>query len=106
MKGWSRIIDKPGIIQSDNGGEFNNDLMKDFLKHQGIEYVRGSPYHSQSQGTVDGFNRTVQNFHYLAKNIHEDEFDLNDFINDLCMHYNNWRHTTTKHNPRRIIESR
>ena len=45
--------------------------MKDFLKHKGIEYVRGSPYHPQCQGTVEGFNRTVQNFLYRAKYIHE-----------------------------------
>ena len=55
------------MIQSDNGGEFNNDLMKDFLLHQVIKYVRCSPYHPQSQGAVEVFNRTVQNFLYLAK---------------------------------------
>ena len=106
LKGWLRITGKPGMIQSDNRGEFNNDLIKDFLKHQGIEYVRGSPYHSQSQGAVEGFNRTVQNFLYLAKDMHKDEFDLNDSIYDFCMHYNNRKHTTTKHKPQRIFESR
>ena len=106
LKEWLRITGKPGMIQSDNGGEFNNDLIKDFLKHQGIEYVRGSPYHPQSQGSVEGFNRTVQNFLYLAKDMHKDEFDLNDSIYDFCMHKNNRKHTTTKHKPQRIFESR
>ena len=106
LKGWLRITGMPGMIQSDNGGEFNNDLIKDFLKHQGIEYVRGSPYHAQSQGAVEGSNRTVQNFLYLAKDMHKDEFDLNDSIYDFCLHYNNRKHTTTKHKPQRIFESR
>ena len=93
------------MIQSDNGGELNNDLMKDFLKHQGIENVSSSPYHPQSQGAIEGFNRIMQNFLYLAKDIHGDEFDLNDSIFDFCIHYSNRKHTNTKHKPQRIIES-
>ena len=31
-----------------------------------IEYIRGSPYHSQNQGVVEGFNRTIQNFLYFS----------------------------------------
>ena len=86
LKGWLRITGKPGMIQSDNGGKFNNDLMKDFLKHQGVENVRGYPYHPQSQGAVEGFNGTVRNFLYLAKDMHKDEFDLNDSMCGFCLH--------------------
>ena len=50
------------MIQSDNGGEFNNELIKDFLKHQGIEYVRGSPYHPQSLEAVMGLIELCKNF--------------------------------------------
>ena len=32
------------------------------LKNHKIEYIRGSPYHPQSQGAVEGVNRTIQNF--------------------------------------------
>ena len=38
--------------------------------------------------------------------MHKDEFDLNDSIYDFCMHYKNRKHTTTKHKPKRIFESR
>ena len=47
-----------------------------FLKNQKIEYIRGSPYHPQSQGAVEGFNRTKQNFLYLSKDMNLDEFNL------------------------------
>ena len=40
-----------------------------------IEYTRGSPYHSQSQGVVERFNRNIQNFLYLSKDINLDEFN-------------------------------
>ena len=51
-----KITGKPTILQSDNDGEFNNELLKNFLEHNNIQYVRGSPYHPQSQGAVESFN--------------------------------------------------
>ena len=49
--------------------------MKVFLKNQKIEYIRSSPYHPQSQGAVEGFNRTIQNFLYFSKDMNIDGFD-------------------------------
>ena len=43
---------------------------------QGIDHIRGSPYHPQSQGAVEAFNKIIQNFLYLAKDMNEDNFDL------------------------------
>ena len=45
FKEFLKLIGKPDILQSDNGGEYNNEEMKVFLKNQKIEYIRGSPYH-------------------------------------------------------------
>ena len=47
---------------------------------QGIDHIRGSPYHPQSQGAVEAFNKTIQNFLYLAKNMNEDNFDLEESV--------------------------
>ena len=52
FKEFLKLIGKPDILQTDNGGEFNNEEMKVFLKNQKIEYIRGSPYHPQSQGAL------------------------------------------------------
>ena len=46
--------------------------MKVFLKNQNIEYIRDSSYHPQNQGAVEGFNRTIQNFLYLSKDMNLD----------------------------------
>ena len=60
--------------------------MKVFLINQNIEYIKGSPYHSQSQGAVEGFNRTIKkNFFYLSKNMNLDEFNKNfQYMISLC----------------------
>ena len=68
----SKFIIKPNILQIINGGEFNNEEMKVFLKNQTNEYIRDSPYHFQCQGAVQRFNRIIQNFYYLYKDMNLD----------------------------------
>ena len=80
------LIGKLDILQTDNGWVFNNEEMKVILKNQKIEYIKGSPYHPQSQETVEGFNRTRQNFLYLSKDMNLDEFNLKNSVNDFCMY--------------------
>ena len=87
FKEFLKLIGKPDTLQTDNGGEFNNEEMKVFFKNQKIEYIRGSSYHPQSQGTVEGFNRTIQNFPYLSKDMNLDEFNLKNSVYDFCMYY-------------------
>ena len=89
FKEFLKLIGKPDILQTDNGREFNNEEMKVFLKNQKIEYIRGSPYHPQNQGVVEGLNRTIQNFLYLSKDMNIDEFNLKNSVYDFCMYYNN-----------------
>ena len=100
-----KITGKPTILHTDNGGEFNNELLKKFLEQNNIQYVRGSPYHPQSQGAVESFNRTIQNFLYLAKDMQGSEFDLNDSVYDFIMHYNNRIHTSTKFKPQEVFQN-
>ena len=56
----------PKTLQSDNGTEFKNKLWGDYLQKK-INNIFGSPYLPQSQGIVEAFNRTIQNFLISAK---------------------------------------
>lgn len=49
----------PLIVQTDDGGEFNNRIVTDFLGEKNIGYVRGRPRHPQNQGQVERANQTV-----------------------------------------------
>ena len=93
-------------LQTDNGSEFINEELKMYLSKNRIHHIRGSPYHLQSQGAVEAFNRTVQNYLYLAKDMNEDEFILEDSIRDFLLYYNNRVHTTTRYSPYGIMEKR
>ena len=50
---------KPESLQTDNGSEFFNEELKMYLTKNKIHHIHGSPYHPQSQGAVEAFNRTV-----------------------------------------------
>lgn len=53
------MLGLPTILQTDNGKEFVNRLMIEFLNQHGIEIRRGRPRHSQNQGQVEHVNQTI-----------------------------------------------
>ena len=67
FKEFLKLIGKPDKLQTDKGGEFNNEEMKVFLKNQKIKYIRGSPYHPQSQGALKGLDRAIKTFFTYRK---------------------------------------
>ncbi|POW03083.1 hypothetical protein PSTT_11335 [Puccinia striiformis] len=48
------------ILRSDNGGEFNNNALSIFLKSKGIAAERSIAYHHYQNGSIERFNRTLQ----------------------------------------------
>ena len=56
-------------ILTDNGTEFNNKLFKEVISKLGTEFsIHSPPYRPQSNGKIEGFNRTVVqgNPHFLS----------------------------------------
>ena len=50
----------PELIQSDNGKEFTYKTLNAHLEGIDVKHLYGSPYHSQSQGEIEAFNKTGQ----------------------------------------------
>lgn len=51
------IFGAPTILQSDNGREFVNQVIRELaVKWPGLKLVNGKPHHSQSQGSVERSN--------------------------------------------------
>jgi transposase InsO family protein len=46
-------------IRSDNGTEFKNSQIEDFLEDEGINHESSSPYTPQQNGVVERKNRTL-----------------------------------------------
>jgi transposase InsO family protein len=64
----------PETLQSDNGGEFVNELVDELSTTYGIHLRNGKPYNPQEQGKIEQFNGT-----------------LNTILSKLCGQYNSYR---------------
>ena len=76
----------PRILQSDNGKEFNNYDLAAVIQEFKIKKMNGRPYHPQSQGRVERFNRTVVAF--FSKTIYREE-KWHDQLPSFYYEYNN-----------------
>ena len=50
----------PSVLQSDNGTEFCAVIMKQLCEMFGVQHIRGSVGHPQSQGAVERANKIVK----------------------------------------------
>ena len=48
------------IFQSDNGKEFNNNMLKIYLENNNINYIRSAPYHPQSNGCCEAVHKEIK----------------------------------------------
>ena len=55
----------PSIVQSDNGKEFRNNVLQDFLRTNKVISKFGRARHPQSQGQVERANQTL--VHRMSK---------------------------------------
>ena len=93
----------PKDLQTDNGTEFTNEKINKYLEAMEIEHTYSSPYHLQSNGSVEAFNKTIQNFlneAYDNRISEKEEFNLEFETSQFMNYYNRKRiHTTTKQIP-------
>lgn len=92
----------PDTITCDNGGEFNNDLLKELLKAQKIDVHFTTPKHHESNSPVERFHSTIIEHLRILK-----QKDKNKSVSELMPYaiiaYNSTIHSTTKYSPHEII---
>ena len=76
----------PEQLHSDQGRQFESQLMKEVCKLLGIEKTRTTPYHPQSDGLAERFNRTLLSLLSTALNGKEHEWECH--LRPTCMAYN------------------
>ena len=63
---WIAIFGCPEVVISDGGSNFNSALMKKFFSKFHIRKVTSSPYHPQSNGTIERLFRTMKDMVYAT----------------------------------------
>src|SRR5205807_941289 len=86
----------PKIILSDRGTHFRNKLVEELCEKFKIKHKLSAPYHPQTNGLVERFNRTL--CESLAK-VSEKENQWDEHIEQVLFAYRTTKHSTTKRIP-------
>src|SRR3954466_2721301 len=89
----------PRHIQTDNGLEFKNDLVAQLLKKWKIQHHFSMPYHPQSNGLVERYNKTLCNA--LARQCQGQDWDLH--IDQCLLAYRTIHQATTHRSPASLL---
>ena len=65
-------------------------LLPIIYKANKIKFIHERPYHPQSQGSVETFNKYIQNALISAKDHQKDEFDLDETVSNFLQYFN-WK---------------
>lgn len=84
---------RPTLL-SDNGSGFISDVLAKYLGYHGIRHIFGKPYHPQTQGKVERFNRRIKEGVCLLVYCSPD--DLRAAIKDGIERYNATPHEALK----------
>src|SRR5438045_2844467 len=86
----------PDKILSDQESHFKNRMVEQLVQKFEIKHLFSTPYHPQTNGLVERFNRTL--CESLAKLTQKsEEWDL--YINPVLLAYRSSKHSTTKVTP-------
>ncbi|CAC5418806.1 unnamed protein product [Mytilus coruscus] len=83
----------PRILQRDNGKEFTNANLAEVVSIFKTRQIHGRPYHPQSQGRVERFNRTLTEYFRKEMSL---EKDWPSKLPEFYYNYNNRVHKSTK----------
>ena len=94
----------PLLIHSDQGRNFESELFAEMCRLLGIKKTRTTPYHPQSDGMVERFNRTLEA--QLSKFADHNQKDWDEHIPFLLMAYRSATHDTTHCSPVKMMLGR
>ena len=66
----------PDVLHTDQGRNFESALLKEVCQLLGVVKTRTTPYHPQSDGLVERFNRTLLNLLSMAASDNERDWGL------------------------------
>ena len=91
----------PSVIHSDQGREFENTVIQELCLLCGAHKTRTTPYHPESDGLVERFNRTLPMM--LAMFAGENRDDSDDLLSAVMMAYRSSVHESTGFSPYRLM---
>ena len=94
----------PHNLHSDQGPEFESRLFQQLCRRLGLHKSRTSPWHPQSDGQVERFNRTLETL--LRQTVAADQSDWDLLIAQACAAYRATAHSSTGCSPNMLMLGR
>ena len=91
----------PLVIHSDQGREFENGLMKSLCSLLGCTKTRTAPYHSESDGMIERFNRTC--LMMLSMFVNDRRDNWHELLPYVMHAYRTRVHESTGYSPFRLM---
>ena len=104
---WDNFICHYGFPEkfiSDQGRNFESDLIKELCKIAGVKKVHTTPYHPQGNGQCERFNSTLCNM--LGTLSEEEKSDWKSHLGCMTHAYNCTKHASTTYSPYYLIFGR
>ena len=97
---WDNFIRHYGFPEkfiSDQGRNFESDLIKELCKIVGVQKLHTTPYHPQGNGQCERFNSTLCNM--LGTLSEEEKSDWKSYLGCMTHAYNCTKHASTTYSP-------
>ncbi|KAL3279297.1 hypothetical protein HHI36_016805 [Cryptolaemus montrouzieri] len=91
----------PETILSDNGTDFTSNVIKELNKLFKIKHIFASPYHPQTNGSLERSHHTLKE--YLKHYINESQTNWDEYIPLAMFCYNSHYHKTTNYMPFELL---
>lgn len=104
LKNYVSNYGHPRTILTDNGANFNSKFMQHFEKLIGMRHVTATPYHPQSNGSLERSHQMLKDYLRSYANRRQDNWD--DYLPLATFNYNTSRHEGTGYTPYELVYGR
>ena len=102
--GYFGLFGAPAYLVSDQGKAFTGHVITHLCELYGVQKLRTSPYHAQTNGQVECMNQTI--IHMISKLEEDRKACWSEHLPELLLAYNATRSTVTGYSPYYLLFSR
>ena len=95
--GYFRLFSAPAYLVSDQGKAFTGHLITNLCELYGVQKLRTSPYHVQTNGQVERMNQTI--IHMIGKLEQDKKACWSEHLPEMLLAYNGTRSVVTGYSP-------